>query len=71
MIESIKWIPVDEELPDDGITVLINHPRLDEPTWLGYYERGIWFTVEHERLPDNAVTHWADTPAGVEANNVQ
>lgn len=63
-MESLFWVPVSDELPDDEITVLVNHPTLNEPVWLGYYEQGHWYTPNGEALPDGSVTHWADMPSG-------
>jgi hypothetical protein len=65
-VEKITWFTVDERLPDDEMTVLVNHPSLNEPVWLGYCLCEGWFTADGQPLPDGAVTHWADMPSGNE-----
>jgi len=62
--ETITWYPIDEQLPDECILVLIYAPILSEPVWLGYYEDGAWRCVYDNRLDPEIVTHWADIPAG-------
>lgn len=45
--------------------VVIWHPSAVEQ--LGAYlahEAGLWYTVDGTPLPEGAVTHWADMPAG-------
>lgn len=64
--EIIKWIPVDQQLPDDEMTVMVCHPTLNEPVWFGYHEESNWYTPDGCWL-ETAVTHWAEMPAGVEA----
>ena len=68
VMEGIEWLDVNESLPDDGMTVLLYHPTLNEPVWLGYAKNGGFYpvTVYGNRHPDGAVTHWADMPAGPE-----
>ena len=57
----VRWLSVADEMPDDGLTVMIHHAEEDEPVWLGYYDGGdgTWRTVDGART---AVTHWADMP---------
>lgn len=66
LLEIIEWIPVSDKLPDDEITVLVNHPDLDEPVWLGYLCDMHWHTVAGECIDNGRVTHWAHIPAGIE-----
>lgn len=58
--ESIEWIAVDDELPDDDTTVLVAFS--DAPPWLGWHEAGEWFGVGGEVM--DGVTHWAACPEG-------
>lgn len=69
LIENILWIPVRDRLPDPEITVLIFHPSADEPVWLGYLDEDddghFWRWADGRRVEAaDAVTHWADLPAG-------
>lgn len=63
--ETIRWIPVAEGLPDDDVTVLLDHPAFDEPVWLGYHQDGMWWTVDGNPLPEGIVKGWADMPSGM------
>ena len=58
--ETIEWIPVDEQMPDDGMTVLIAFELADP--WLGWHEDGQWRQVDS--APVDGVTHWAVPPEG-------
>jgi hypothetical protein len=62
--ETIFWVDATQQLPDDEIAVLLLHPSLTEPVWLGYFFQNAWFTTQGDQLPHNAVTHWADVPCG-------
>jgi hypothetical protein len=62
--ERIYWIPASAKLPDDEMTVMVYHPTLNEPVWLGYHNQGFWYTPSGEPLPENTVTHWAEMPEG-------
>lgn len=64
MNETIKWIDVNVELPDDGTTVLVHIPEANsERVWLGYLDEDEWITVD--AMPfTNRVTHWAELPSG-------
>lgn len=62
--EPLMWACVNEELPDDEMTVLVFHPTLNEPVWFGYYNQGSWYTPDGMQLPPNTVTHWAEMPEG-------
>ena len=55
---SLRWRGVDEELPDDEITVLVHCPQ-GEPVWLGYVDAGVWRDVSGEVIE---VTHWLPLP---------
>ncbi len=64
MNETINWIPVDQQLPDDETTVMTCHQTLNEPVWLGYFLQENWYSTTGDYLGKNAVTHWAEMPAG-------
>jgi hypothetical protein len=66
MNETIDWVSVHHELPDDEMTVLVNHPSLNEPVWLGYFHQNAWFTTQGDQLPPGSVTHWAEVPNGIQ-----
>lgn len=65
--EEIEWIPVEEEMPDDGMTVMIATKdgiyEGAEGLWLGYYdsEAGRWVDVNGEYA---TVIAWAEMPHG-------
>jgi hypothetical protein len=65
--EIIAWTSVDDRLPDDDVTVLVCAPGASEPVWLGYYDEGEWFSIDHESYAldlEALVTAWAKMPAG-------
>lgn len=66
VMEGIEWLDVNESLPDDGMTVLLYHPTLNEPVWLGYLNQHFFYDVQGDQHPNGVVTHWADMPAGPE-----
>ncbi|MBS3954081.1 MAG: hypothetical protein KGZ88_14115 [Methylomicrobium sp.] len=66
IIEGIEWQDVNESLPDDEMTVLLYHPTLNEPVWLGYYFQKFFYDVQGGQHPNGAVTHWAEMPFGPE-----
>jgi len=57
-IEQIKWIDVDDELPDEELLVLIFAPADGEPVSFGYLEGGEWYG------PNTEVIAWAELPLG-------
>lgn len=63
--ETLTWTPVTEQLPDDDVTVLTEHPIFDEPVWLGYHHDGVWYTVDGNPLPHGMVKAWAEMPVGM------
>jgi hypothetical protein len=65
--EQINWIATADELPDEGITVLLFHPDEDEPIWPGYFDEitahgYLWRSASGSEI--TGVTHWAEMPAG-------
>jgi len=63
MTETLRWIDVSDEIPDESMVVLIATPNGDEPTWLGYIDGGAWHYNNGMRV-DVAVTAWAELPSG-------
>lgn len=64
LIEQITWIPVDEQLPDDDITVLAFRDADDDAeVWPCWHEAGQWHDAG-SGLPVEGVTHWAEMPGG-------
>lgn len=68
LVEKITWIPVADHLPDDDMAVLICHPTLNEPVWIGVYTQGKWklLSTLGDFLNPGIVTHWAYIPSGIE-----
>lgn len=64
--DAERWIPCDERLPDDEITVLIAVRDDDEPVWLGWHDEFGWHSADAGPLGDK-VTHWRPIPAGPES----
>jgi hypothetical protein len=58
--ESLYWIPVIDDLPDDDAMVLCAFEDADP--WPGYRSDGEW--IEPNGAPVSGVTHWADMPEG-------
>ncbi len=64
--ETITWIDVDLQKPDDDIVVLAATPSPGEPVWPGYFdsETNDWMMADG-RIPFGyRVTHWAEMPSG-------
>lgn len=66
--ETIDWIAVTDEMPDDDISVLVFAPNSPdwqgEQVWIGHYDTGVWIDTEGSDWPESVVTHWAAMPAG-------
>lgn len=66
--ESLTWLPVAEDMPDDEMTVLIAlHPDANEPVLFGYHTGGDWVECATGGVIRHKVTHWCDMPAGPHA----
>lgn len=63
MIETIHWIDVALDQPDEGMLVLVKTPSPSEPVWFGYLENEEWFTPDNQPYAYK-VTHWAEMPEG-------
>jgi hypothetical protein len=64
---SGRWIPVNERLPDEDITVMLHQPDTSDPWILGSRDGDDWRTQDGCWII-YGVTHWADLPAGPEVN---
>ena len=68
MSETIAWIDVQNEMPDDSISVLVfGRECLDDINyliWLGYWDSAddCWRSCDGSEI--NEVTHWAEMPVG-------
>lgn len=59
MSQQFTWIPVEQSLPDDDMTVLI---ALDDgEVWTGFLDAGQWRFVSAD-LVEARVTHWMEFP---------
>jgi hypothetical protein len=56
----MTWIPVEESLPDDEITVLI--ALSDGDVWFGNIEAGTWWYQGGISTRSVDVTHWMHLP---------
>ena len=59
---TVQWFDVDEQLPDDGQTVLIHCAGADDPVWIGYHDGETWRDVDGANLGNAFVHHWAELP---------
>jgi hypothetical protein len=70
MTEQLTWVSVTDELPDEGVTVLLFGDFDGEPVWPGYLDEAdekaigcdIWRAVDGMLI--RGVTHWAEMPSG-------
>lgn len=60
--ELIRWIRVEDEMPDAEETVLLALDN-DSP-WPGYFDGLDWRGADGIYIPAESVTHWASMPAG-------
>lgn len=65
--ELVRWVSVDDALPDADETVLICGPGDDSP-WLGYLDTPHWRSADGLYLNPHRVTHWAKMPTGPAAS---
>lgn len=59
----MKWICIDDEMPEAEETVLIYMPEAEtEPIWPGYfdYSNSRWLLADG--MPAGRVTHWMHFP---------
>jgi hypothetical protein len=61
--ETINWISVAGQMPDDDTTILVRTTSDSEPVWLGYHDGEDWITVCGKYFKDE-ITHWAEMPGG-------
>ena len=62
--ETIHWIDVDDEIPDDSMMVLVFIPEDNDPIWLGYYDsQDGWCGVAGMPF-DVSIVAWAEMPIG-------
>ena len=67
-VETINWIPIEDELPDEGVIVLLYHPGASEPVWAGVFEGctadGYAFSHDNGSMITAPVLAWAEFPGG-------
>jgi hypothetical protein len=68
LVESVIWIPVEKETPDEGVVVLLYHPTASEPVWPGVFEGctadGYAFSHADGSMITGPVLAWAEVPGG-------
>ena len=68
MVESVIWISVEDETPDEGVTVMLFHPEASEPVWFGVFEGctadGYAFSHADGSMITGPVLAWAEVPGG-------
>ena len=63
--ETITWISVQDQIPDENTTVFVYCPIDEcEPVWLGWFEGGVWRSVDAQEYERDSVTAWAVMPVG-------
>lgn len=56
---TVQWIPVDERLPEIGVSVLAaEYGKVREMAWNGRY----WVFPASGEVGDDGVTHWMSLP---------
>ena len=65
--ETIVWKSVEDEMPDDGIDVLVKTRCASYPVWIGAYDSDEGWRWCDGAMPLHDVTHWAEMPAGPES----
>lgn len=61
--ETIDWISVDDDKPDEGIVVLLNAPAASDAVWPGLLDSGEWRWADQSRVNEEVVA-WAEMPLG-------
>jgi hypothetical protein len=68
MVESVIWIDIAKETPDEGVVVLLFHPDSSEPVWPGVFEGctadGYAFSHADGSMINGPVLAWAELPGG-------
>jgi hypothetical protein len=68
LVESVIWILVEKETPDEGVVVLLYHPTASEPVWPGVFEGcsadGYVFSHADGSMITGPVLAWAEVPGG-------
>jgi len=66
--ELVRWVGVEERLPDSDEIVLLWRAGDDTP-WPGYLDGPRWRSADGVHMPNGSVTHWAKMPAGPSVSN--
>lgn len=62
--ETIVWKCVDEEMPDDGLDVLLKTNCASYPVWIGSHDSDTGWAWCDGTMPLYEVTHWAEMLEG-------
>lgn len=69
-VETLNWILIEDEMPDEGVVVLLYHPSASEPVWPGVFEGctadGYAFVHVDGSMVSGPVLAWAEFPGGPE-----
>jgi hypothetical protein len=69
LTETITWIPVSQEKPDDETTVIGFNARWDETEDM-WHEDGCWRWAGSAMTCEPPPTHWAHKPGGPKESEV-
>jgi hypothetical protein len=61
--ESLTWVSVEDQLPDESLRVLVHCPDFPEPVQFGWYDGVYWFS-DDEDFGEGEVSAWANVPEG-------
>jgi hypothetical protein len=64
--ETIHWIDASVEMPDDGITVLVQCDSPSCPVWIGCHDGDDGWVYDNGSSIDCPVGYWAEIPSGPE-----
>lgn len=58
----ISWISVKDNLPEEGLSVLVAIEDGAEPVWIGYLNLDAEWRTQEGMTFENEVTHWMELP---------
>lgn len=67
-LETDRWIPVSERLPEDFLCVLVYCPQFDN-VYCVFRECGDWHRFSHFDMLMETVTHWRPLPKSPESED--
>lgn len=72
----MKWIPVEEQMPEYGVRVLTNSPKavfvvgIHALRRMPYIDIDWWMGVRYHTVEENVVTHWMPLPPPEDAKRM-